>query len=84
MIEVVFINKNGELRTDSPPRLVGVHDWEGTVLYRVEQVETTQVLYGMLGGAFSFTGQNKARDNYKITYAVNQDGDVLSCKMEKL
>lgn len=82
MIEAVFINNKGELKTDSFSRPAGVHDWEGTLAYRVEQVETTLVLYGNVSSTFVI---NKWSGNtHKITYTVNQDGDVLSCKMEKL
>lgn len=83
VIEGAFIGNDGEMKVRSA-RVSEWHYWEDTLAYRVEQVETTQVLYGMLGGTFSFTGQSKARGYYKITYTVNQDGDVLSCKMEKL
>lgn len=80
VIEAVFINKDGDF--GGAVRTAGHHQWEGTLAYRVEQLETTQVLYGVVGGAFSFG--ISVYTTHKITYTVNQDGDVLSCKMEKL
>ena len=81
MIEGAFIGNNGEMKARSA-RVSEWHYWESTLAYRVEQEETTQVLYGVVDGAFSFG--RSACDTHKITYTVNQDGDVLSCKMEKL
>jgi hypothetical protein len=82
MIEAVYFDTDGELRAYGIPRPAGNHHWEGTVLYRVEQVETTEVVYGRLGCGFDSFKFDV--DTHKITYSVNQDGDVLSCKMEKL
>jgi hypothetical protein len=82
MIEAVYFDTDGELRAYGIPRPAGNHYWEGTVLYRVEQVKMTCVRYGNADTAFTFG--RSAYDTHKITYTVNQDGDVLSCKMEKL
>jgi hypothetical protein len=82
MIEAVFINKDGDLKTASPARPAGRHQWEGTLAYRVEQLETTHVITGSVVTAF--THERWPADTHKITYSINKDGDVLSCKMEKL
>ena len=82
MIEAVYFDTDGELCAYGRPRPAGCRHWERTVLYRVEQVEMTQVRYG--GADTAFTFRRSAYDTHKITYTVNQDGDVLSCKMEKL
>ena len=81
-IEVVFISSSGVLKTDSFQRAAGIHVWEGTLAYRVEQVETTEVVYGPLGGGWRV--ERFPYHTHKITYTVDQDGNVLSCKMEKL
>ena len=80
-IEAVFINNQGVLKTDSYDRAAGVHVWDGTLAYRVEQVETTDVLYGSISG---WSTERFPYHTHKITYTVDQDGNVLSCKMEKL
>lgn len=82
IIEAVFLSKNGVLKTDSFERSAGLHVWEGTLVYRVAQGETTDVLYGTVCGGFASAKWEV--DTHKITYTVDQDGNVLSCKMEKL
>jgi hypothetical protein len=82
MIEVAYISPNGQLKYQT----ANLFSWEfsDTVAYRLAVMETTQVLYGSLGGAFSFVGLRVDNDTHKITYTVDQHGDVLSCEMEKL
>ena len=82
MIEAVSINNVGVLNTDSYSRSAGGHLWEGTLAYRVEHVVTTEVMFGCVGGGFASSKWDV--DTHKITYTVNRDGDVISCKMEKL
>jgi hypothetical protein len=82
MIEAVYLDTNGELCANGRPRPASARHWEGTVLYRVEQVETTRVIYGK--GNTAFTDEQWHNDTHKITYTVDQDGNVISCKMEKL
>ncbi len=82
IIEAVFIDNRGVLRTDSYDRAAGIHVWEGTLVYRVEQVETTKVVHGSIGGGWGV--ERFPYHTHKITYTVDQDGNALSCKMEKL
>ena len=82
IIEAAFINNKGVLIADSYERPAGHHVWEGTLAYRVEQVETTEVVYGPLGGGWRI--ERFPYHTHKITYTVDQDGNALSCKMEKL
>lgn len=82
MIKAAFINGFGDIIVGGDPREVGYHLWPNTLAYCVELVETTHVLYGISGS--EFTTELERGDEYQITYTVNQDGDVLSCKMEKL
>lgn len=46
---------------------------------------TPEVLYGSIGGAFEGGALFRYPiPTHKITYDVDQDGNVISCKMEKL
>ena len=77
-----FINSLGVLKTDSFSRPAGHHTWEGTLAYRVEQVEMTQVIY-IDDDSFG-TPERWPSDTHRITFTKNQDGDVIACKMERL
>jgi hypothetical protein len=80
MIEVAYISPTGQLKYETAKLFCW--DFADTVAYRLAVMETTQVLYGVVGRVFSF-GQS-AHDTHKITYTVDQHGDVLSFDMEKL
>ncbi len=79
MIEVAYISPTGQLKYET----ANLFSWDfsDTVAYRMAVMETTKVLYGVVGQPFAFEFDEAT---HKITYTVNQDGDVLSCKMEKL
>jgi len=82
MIEAVYFDTDGELCAYGRPRPARALHWERTVLYRVEQVEATRVIYGTVGRGFASSKWDV--DTHEITYTVDQDGNVISCKMEKL
>lgn len=83
MIEAVFLGRcGGGVQTVDFPREAIHHDWGRTLAYRVEQVETLGELYGTLGNGWSVN--RFPPDTHKITYTFDQDGNVLSCKMEQL
>ena len=80
MIEVAYISPTGQLKYET----ANLFSWDfsDTVAYRLAVMETTQVRYGSVDRAFIFG--RCADDTHKITYTVDQHGDVLSCEMEKL
>jgi hypothetical protein len=80
MVEVAYISPTGQLKYET----ANLFSWDfsDTVAYRLAVMETTQVLYGSVGALFSLG--EIAKNTHKITYTVDQDGDVLSCKMEVL
>jgi len=83
-IEVVCYGEDGELKLNLGERAVGAHAWTTgrTLAYRVEIKEATYVVHG--GFDFTFTAlRDPSLDTHKITYVV-QDGEVVSCQMEKL
>jgi hypothetical protein len=81
MVEVAYISPTGQLKYETAKLFCW--DFSDTVAYRLAVMETTQVLYGSLGGVFS-VGLRVDNDTHKITYTVDQYGDVLSCEMERL
>ena len=81
MVEVAYISQTGQLKYQTADLFSWVFSGD-TVAYRMEIVETTQVLYGTVGNLFLLG--KIAGNTHKITYTINQHGDVLSCKMEKL
>jgi len=87
-IQVVFINRYGEIEQENNDRSVKAHSWEGygnksvTLAYRVKRKKTTHVLYGTIG--MPFIPIECIKDTHKITYTVEYYGEVISCKMEKL
>lgn len=87
LIQVVFINSHGELGQETRDRSVKAHSWDGygkkaiTLAYRVKREEKTHVLYGVPG---KFNPTKGIFDTHKITYVMDGEGEVMSCKMEKL
>jgi len=83
-IEVVCYDEYGELKLGLSERAVGAHAWTygRTLAYRAEIKEETRVVHGKIGGAFTAL-RDPPFDTHKITYVV-RDGEVVSCKMEKL
>lgn len=65
-------------------KLFGKKPKEEPRIYVTDQ-RTPEVLYGSIGGAFEGGALFRYPiPTHKITYDVDQDGNVIFCKMEKL
>lgn len=83
-MQACYINDSGILCADCDGSWsVAIHHWDNnTLAYRLEVKDMTYTLYGLFGGDFTDC-EVGPYDTHKITYVV-RNGDVISCKMEKL
>jgi hypothetical protein len=87
-MQAAYISSDGNLNYDGAPgnlpeRSVRSHFWDAdTLAYRLKIVQQTYTLYGGADGR-RFDANRYDSDTHKITYTV-EDGEVISCVMEKL
>ena len=84
-MQVVYLDhfeKQPQLETNTH-RTVGSHVWDAdTLAYRLEITRENYAIYGRFGTGFGRVN-DVSFNTHKITYEI-QDGEVISCKMEKL
>lgn len=83
-IEVVFIDRNGDLFS-GVERTTGNHAWSEvvTLAYRVEITEITTILYGSPALSVWSAGI-EIGDTHEIKLVTTGDGEVVSCSARKL